>query len=218
MNSRPEGLNSVPEGLEVGEASTLGALDAEGAPQEEAQEEAQEDAQDERTLQRFSTLEKGKGQLSGSEEDLPTQAGSGEMLEPRGSLFEGGGSLFEGLHVAYPGPHVELNPLLSSASLQPTSATSASELGSLELAKALAEAELIKQFFDESASQLTYHGLVTLHEEIAEERLCVFYRNYHFNTIYRYQNKLYLLVTDMGYLSEPKIVWELLSEVGNLYT
>jgi len=31
--------------------------------------------------------------------------------------------------------------------------------------------------------------------------------------MFRIDNKLYLLVTDQGYIHEPKVVWELLDEI-----
>jgi len=66
---------------------------------------------------------------------------------------------------------------------------------------------------DISASQLTYHGLVMLHQQIKERELCVFFRNNHFSTLFKYNGELYLLVTDFGYLNEPEIVWEKLSQI-----
>mmetsp|Transcript_26947 Transcript_26947/g.39917 ORF Transcript_26947/g.39917 Transcript_26947/m.39917 type:complete len:277 (+) Transcript_26947:819-1649(+) len=46
--------------------------------------------------------------------------------------------------------------------------------------------------------------------------LCTFFRNNHFNTMLKRDGKLYLLVTDLGYIHEPSVVWELLDEIdGN---
>ena len=72
---------------------------------------------------------------------------------------------------------------------------------------------IIESFLNETASQLTYFGLLRLYECIKERQLCVFFRNNHFSTLFRINGKLYLLVTDQGYIDEPKVVWELLDEI-----
>jgi hypothetical protein len=38
--------------------------------------------------------------------------------------------------------------------------------------------------------------------------LSVFFRNNHFNTLYKRGNSLYILITDQGYLNNEDIVWE----------
>jgi hypothetical protein len=48
---------------------------------------------------------------------------------------------------------------------------------------------------------------------VQERELCVFFRNNHFNTMFRYEGQLYILVTDQGYLHQPGLVWEKLSAV-----
>ncbi|XP_071486356.1 ubiquitin carboxyl-terminal hydrolase MINDY-2-like [Diadema antillarum] len=74
------------------------------------------------------------------------------------------------------------------------------------------------QFLTSNASQLTYHGLCELNSTIAEEELCVFFRNNHFSTLYKHNNELYVLVTDQGFLTESNVVWETLSNVeGDSY-
>ncbi|KAF1328743.1 hypothetical protein FI667_g6674, partial [Globisporangium splendens] len=77
----------------------------------------------------------------------------------------------------------------------------------------LEEGPILEEFFNSSASQLTYYGLVKLHEEVRERQLCVFFRNNHFSTLFKYDGALYLLVTDAGYLDEPTVVWERLNEI-----
>ncbi|RLN26718.1 hypothetical protein BBJ28_00022857 [Nothophytophthora sp. Chile5] len=77
----------------------------------------------------------------------------------------------------------------------------------------LEEGPVLEEFFDSTASQLTYYGLVKLHEEVRERQLCVFFRNNHFSTLFKFQGALYLLVTDAGYLDEPTVVWERLNEI-----
>lgn len=70
-----------------------------------------------------------------------------------------------------------------------------------------------QQWLDETSNQLTHYGLRSLDEGLQDEQLAVFFRNNHFNTIYKRGNGLYLLVTDLGYLSEPGVVWEKLDDV-----
>jgi hypothetical protein len=96
----------------------------------------------------------------------------------------------------------------------------------------LASATIIERFLEQTASQLTYYGLSELHQKLKEGisnhafgsiwhllftasagELVVFFRNNHFSTMVKFQNELFLLVTDLGYLSERDIVWEKLSEV-----
>ncbi|KAF4315863.1 hypothetical protein BBO99_00009084, partial [Phytophthora kernoviae] len=77
----------------------------------------------------------------------------------------------------------------------------------------LEEGPILDEFFNSTASQLTYYGLVKLHEGIRERQLCVFFRNNHFSTLFKLEGALYLLVTDAGYLDEPSVVWELLNEI-----
>ncbi|XP_067929320.1 ubiquitin carboxyl-terminal hydrolase MINDY-2-like [Watersipora subatra] len=75
------------------------------------------------------------------------------------------------------------------------------------------QAVLGQMFLDESASQLTYHGLAELSSTLGEDQMAVFFRNNHFSTIYKHRDHLFLLVTDQGYLRQSRIVWETLSNV-----
>ncbi|KAG7230477.1 hypothetical protein INR49_024586 [Caranx melampygus] len=77
-----------------------------------------------------------------------------------------------------------------------------------ELAGIVAE-----QFLSSTATQLTYHGLCELTSTVQEGELCVFFRNNHFSTMIKYKGQLYLLVTDQGFLTEEKVVWESLHNV-----
>ncbi|KAL4146422.1 hypothetical protein PRNP1_012286 [Phytophthora ramorum] len=77
----------------------------------------------------------------------------------------------------------------------------------------LEEGPVLEEFFNSTASQLTYYGLVKLHEGVRERQLCVFFRNNHFSTLLKFEGALYLLVTDAGYLDELSVVWELLNEI-----
>ncbi|XP_043716699.1 ubiquitin carboxyl-terminal hydrolase MINDY-1-like isoform X2 [Telopea speciosissima] len=74
--------------------------------------------------------------------------------------------------------------------------------------------ELIKNFLRNNASQLTIYGLFCLQEGLKERELCVFFRNNHFSTMFKFNGELYLLATDQGYISQPDLVWEKLNEVN----
>ncbi|XP_070565211.1 ubiquitin carboxyl-terminal hydrolase MINDY-2-like [Ptychodera flava] len=75
-----------------------------------------------------------------------------------------------------------------------------------------------EQFLENSAAQLTYHGLCELNSTVKEEQLCVFFRNNHFSTIYKHKDELFLLVTDQGFLTENGVVWETLANTeGDSY-
>ncbi|KAK7406189.1 hypothetical protein VNO78_07809 [Psophocarpus tetragonolobus] len=76
------------------------------------------------------------------------------------------------------------------------------------------QGELIKSFLRNNASQLTIYGLFCLQDGLKERELCVFFRNNHFSTMFKYEGELYLLATDQGYLNQPDLVWEKLNEVN----
>uniref|UniRef100_A0A3Q0QX64 Ubiquitin carboxyl-terminal hydrolase n=1 Tax=Amphilophus citrinellus TaxID=61819 RepID=A0A3Q0QX64_AMPCI len=75
------------------------------------------------------------------------------------------------------------------------------------------EGIVAEQFLNSTATQLTYHGLCELTSTVQEGELCVFFRNNHFSTMIKYKGQLYLLVTDQGFLTEEKVVWESLHNV-----
>ncbi|KAJ0968497.1 hypothetical protein J5N97_025414 [Dioscorea zingiberensis] len=74
--------------------------------------------------------------------------------------------------------------------------------------------QLIKTFLENNANQLTIYGLFCLQEGLKERELCVFFRNNHFNTMFKFNGELYILATDQGYLNQPDLVWEKLNEVN----
>ncbi|XVF51581.1 hypothetical protein PTKIN_Ptkin04bG0195900 [Pterospermum kingtungense] len=76
------------------------------------------------------------------------------------------------------------------------------------------QGELIGNFLKNNASQLTFYGLFCLRDGLKERELCVFFRNNHFSTMFKYDGELYLLATDQGYLNQPDLVWEKLNEVN----
>ncbi|CAL5437247.1 unnamed protein product [Camellia sinensis] len=76
------------------------------------------------------------------------------------------------------------------------------------------QGKLIRDFLKNNASQLTIHGLFSLQDGLKERELCVFFRNNHFNTMFKYDGELYILATDQGYINQPDLVWEKLNEVN----
>eukprot|EP00241_Pyramimonas_parkeae_P003724 CAMPEP_0114228484 /NCGR_PEP_ID=MMETSP0058-20121206/2372_1 /TAXON_ID=36894 /ORGANISM="Pyramimonas parkeae, CCMP726" /LENGTH=667 /DNA_ID=CAMNT_0001339443 /DNA_START=409 /DNA_END=2413 /DNA_ORIENTATION=+ len=84
-----------------------------------------------------------------------------------------------------------------------------------EAGAAMGDAHAVECFLQETASQLTYYGLASLHQGVRERQLCVLFRNNHFGTLFRLEGQLYLLVTDQGYAHEPNLVWEALRGVDN---
>ncbi|CAH8533172.1 unnamed protein product [Dicrocoelium dendriticum] len=77
----------------------------------------------------------------------------------------------------------------------------------------VAKGVVAEDFLHSTASQLTYHGLFILSSAVSDDQLAVFFRNNHFNTITKHDGRIYVLVTDMGLLSEPNVVWEVLNDV-----
>jgi len=74
----------------------------------------------------------------------------------------------------------------------------------------------IQRFFERTANQLSKDGLSRLFDSVKSRELCVFFRNNHFNTLFKYNGSIYLLLTDIGYLNEASIVWETLNDIdGN---
>lgn len=78
----------------------------------------------------------------------------------------------------------------------------------------LRQGELISNFLKSNASQLTFYGLFSLQEGLNERELCVFFRNNHFSTMFKFKGELYLLATDQGFMNQPDLVWEKLNEVN----
>ncbi|KAH9557463.1 hypothetical protein CY35_07G085600 [Sphagnum magellanicum] len=89
-----------------------------------------------------------------------------------------------------------------------------SEAGSPNFKQSVAvsdrEGKIIENFLNNNASQLTVYGLI---EGLKDRELCVFFRNNHFSTMFKFNRRLYLLASDQGYLNQPDLVWEELSSV-----
>lgn len=74
--------------------------------------------------------------------------------------------------------------------------------------------EIIKMFIDQSQTQISHHGLCQLHADMKERQMAVLYRNAHFSTIFKFEGKLYTLVSDEGYQLETSVVWERLENIN----
>ncbi|XP_052800935.1 ubiquitin carboxyl-terminal hydrolase MINDY-2-like [Mya arenaria] len=77
----------------------------------------------------------------------------------------------------------------------------------------VSQALVAESFLENSASQLTYHGLSELATQLKNDDLVVLFRNNHFTTLYRTKEELLQLVTDQGFLHESNVVWETLGNV-----
>ena len=89
------------------------------------------------------------------------------------------------------------------------------ELDGLEEDESFAyECRVIQDFLEATSSQLTAGGLVALQEEMKEREIGVFFRNNHFSTLFRFQGKIFLLVSDSGYADVQECAWETLSDVS----
>lgn len=75
------------------------------------------------------------------------------------------------------------------------------------------ETELLRTFYDESISQITFHGLASLMERMKDGELAVVFHNNHFSTILKRRDEIFKLVSDEGLCDEPNIVWETFSSV-----
>ncbi|CCE65051.1 hypothetical protein TPHA_0J02310 [Tetrapisispora phaffii CBS 4417] len=76
------------------------------------------------------------------------------------------------------------------------------------------DAGYIKSFLARSATQLTNYGLEYLKSIIMERSFVIFFRNDHFSTLYKLNNELYTLVTDLGFKNQKDIVWQSLKSVN----
>ncbi|KOB64157.1 hypothetical protein PFHG_05519 [Plasmodium falciparum HB3] len=76
------------------------------------------------------------------------------------------------------------------------------------------EALIISEFLETHKTQLTKVGLKLLHETLNPNQLVAFFRNNHFNTLFKYENKLFILAADISFL-HLSCTWELFDNVEN---
>ncbi|KAJ2968614.1 hypothetical protein NUW54_g13165 [Trametes sanguinea] len=78
------------------------------------------------------------------------------------------------------------------------------------------DALMIRNFIENSPSQLTYYGLFTLASELEPGSLVALFRNSHLSVLYKSHGEdgaLYTLATDQVFLHEPSVVWERLEDI-----
>ncbi|KAF4431830.1 hypothetical protein F53441_13884 [Fusarium austroafricanum] len=75
---------------------------------------------------------------------------------------------------------------------------------------------IIKEFLDNSATQLTHWGIEVIGKAIRPGTFAILFRNDHFSTLYCHPSSMQLvtLVTDAGFKTHDEIVWETLSDVN----
>ena len=65
------------------------------------------------------------------------------------------------------------------------------------------------------SSQLTVHGICEINSSLKSGDIVVLFRNNHFSTITKQKERLYVLVTDIGWAEEVQVVWETLDSTCN---
>lgn len=83
-----------------------------------------------------------------------------------------------------------------------------------EMTEVYHHGQVIEHFLSNTSTQLTYCGLMELHNHVKEKSMCVFFRNNHFATMTKHNGILYLLVTDLGYANVPEVMWEKLDDIN----
>ncbi|GAX73709.1 hypothetical protein CEUSTIGMA_g1162.t1 [Chlamydomonas eustigma] len=164
---------------------------------------------------------------------LSSSASNPPVTQEEASTIQEAGSHQPGIVNAPPPPAVDGQPLaevtsqtivpepsaLKSPALPPErlppvpSAPTASSQPDVEGTERSRQALLIQQFLEANCSQLTWFGLVAMASRMRDNQLAVFFRNNHFNVIFKYSSELYLLVTDQGYAKETNVVWEQLNRI-----
>ncbi|CAI2350209.1 unnamed protein product [Caenorhabditis sp. 36 PRJEB53466] len=75
------------------------------------------------------------------------------------------------------------------------------------------EAQLLRNFHEESISQITFHGLASLLAKMADAEIAVVFQNNHFSTILKRRDEIFKLVSDEGLADEKNVVWETFNSV-----
>ncbi|OMJ16279.1 Protein FAM63B [Smittium culicis] len=81
----------------------------------------------------------------------------------------------------------------------------------------VAKAVQVNDFLNSSSTQVTYYGLNLLMEALPNDHFAVFFRNNHFNTLYkRGYKELFVLCTDESLANDERICWETLNDIFQL--
>ncbi|KDO63619.1 hypothetical protein CISIN_1g036470mg [Citrus sinensis] len=149
----------------------------------------------------------GRVQLSDVPENFTSSVdGSEPIYEGEECILDSGTAMYEDREPVYEG-EVILAEQADKSTLDACNVWSKDEITQQQ-------GELIKSFLKNNANQLTFYGLFCLQDGLKERELCVFFRNNHFSTMFKYDGELYLLATDQGYINQPDLVWEKLNEVN----
>ncbi|KAF7127528.1 hypothetical protein RHSIM_Rhsim11G0008000 [Rhododendron simsii] len=146
------------------------------------------------------------GSSNGRRQHIDVPDGGEPIYEGEECILESGTSLIEDREPMYEG-EVVLAEQVDKSTGDGGDASCKDEISPRQ-------GELIRNFLKNNASQLTVYGLFSLRDGLKERELCVFFRNNHFSTMFKFDGELYILATDQGYLNQPDLVWEKLNEVN----
>ena len=79
--------------------------------------------------------------------------------------------------------------------------------------KEVSESLLLRDLLE--STQLTVHGICEINSSMKTGDIVVLFRNNHFSTITKQQDRLFVLVTDIGWAEQPKVIWETLDSTCN---
>lgn len=65
----------------------------------------------------------------------------------------------------------------------------------------------LETFLNSNKTEITSNGIDLLLNSLNDDEIFLFFRNDHFNTCIKHDNIIYNLVTDIGYINQPDIVW-----------
>ncbi|XP_057811898.1 uncharacterized protein LOC131026143 [Salvia miltiorrhiza] len=167
------------------------------------------DGKDSSSLLNGADSDSSSGQMHRNDE---TEANSSSVDDSE-PIYEGEDCILDSGTVAYENREPMYEGEVVLAEQVDTGFVVNGDLGSKDIIS-VKEGEIIRNFMKNSASQLTVYGLFCLQDQVKERELCVFFRNNHFNTMFKYEGELYILATDQGYLNQPDLVWEKLNEVN----
>lgn len=78
-----------------------------------------------------------------------------------------------------------------------------------------ADDQPVRQWLDENSTQLTQYGIKHLDERLQVDDFIIFFRNNHFNTLYKkHDGDFYLLLTDSSFTKGSLIVWQSLISIS----
>ena len=67
--------------------------------------------------------------------------------------------------------------------------------------------EIIAKWLESTSGQITSDGIIGVNSEMKNGELAIFFRNNHFSVIHKRSDRLYALVTDLGY-AKTSVMWE----------